>query len=322
MTAMTDQELQQQQIMEAYRAEHQEVKASSMVARLGNVLYWIFSGFAVLLLLVAVVIPVIHGSSDYHAFLFTLLTFSIPALAFWLLGHACRYVFGGDAAVWERALIALARRSPEFRKYCSTAAVLVVGGVAWLILDGRYQEALRKKQYEQQLQADERRDAQQAEAERQAEAREAAQRQAAIAAQQAAAERETAAERAAVISATDLSISNVSLDSIYATYDQARGTITNHSGQTLKYLEFEGTIKDCPLEYDDQCRVIGQQSVKLTVDIPPNQARAFIARLGSWNLPDHDPQDQQFSSWRVVTASSCSWEDLSAHQCANRTAAR
>jgi multidrug efflux pump subunit AcrA (membrane-fusion protein) len=200
--------------------------------------------------------------------------------------------------------------------------LFAVIGVAWLVYDAHHQETLRKQQY-QQRQADERREAQQVEAERQAEAREAAQRQAAIAAQQAAAEREATAERAAVISATDLSISDVSLDSIYATYDQARGTITNHSGQTLRYLEFEGTIKDCPLEYGpDQCRVMGQQSVKLTVDIPPNQTRAFDTRLGSWNLPDLDPQGQRFSSWRIVTASSCSEGDLKAHQCATKTAAQ
>jgi hypothetical protein len=289
-----------------------------MTARLGNVLYWAFSGFAFLLLLVAAVLTAMRGSSDYG----TLGEFVILALVSWLLGHACRYVLGGDAsALWERALIERARRSREFRDLCGTVALFAVIGVAWLVYDAHQQETLRKQQY-QQRQADERRKAKQAEAERQAEAREAAQRQAAIAAQQAAAEREAAAERAAAISAADLSISNVSLDSIYATYDQARGTITNHSGQTLKYLEFEGTIKDCPLEYGEQCRVIGQQSVKLTVDIPPNQARAFIARLGSWNLPDRDPHDQQFSAWRIVTASSCSREDLSAHQCANKTSAQ
>jgi hypothetical protein len=329
MTEMTDEELQKG-LEEAYRAEHQDMKASSMTARLGNVLYWAFSGFAVLLLLVAVVFAAIGGSSDYGAFLFTLAVFGIPTLVSWLLGHACRYVLGGDAALWERTLIERARRSQEFQVVSGTVALFAVIGVAWLVYDAHHQETLRKQQY-QQRQADERREAQRAEAERQAEAHEAAQRkaaqeqeaqqeeaqrQAAIAAQQAAAEREAAAERAAVISASDLSISNVSLDSIYATYDQARGTITNHSGQTLRYLEFEGTIKDCPLEYGDQCRVMGQQSVKLTVDIPPNQARAFIARLGSWNLSDRNPQHQQFSSWKIITASSCSQVNLSAHKCA------
>jgi hypothetical protein len=294
-----------------------------MVARLGNILYWAFSGLAGLLLLIAVVLPAIRGSSDDHTFLFLLLMFGISALVLWLLGHACRYVLGGDASeLWERALIERARRSKELRFFCGTVALFAVMGVAWLVYDARHQETLRKQQYEQQRHAEEQREAQQAEEEREA-AREAALRQAAIAAQQAAAEREAAAERAAVILATDLSISNVSLDSIYATYDQARGTITNHSGQTLRYLEFEGTIKDCPLEYSpDQCRVMGQQSVKLTVDIPPNQARTFIAHLGSWDLPDLDPQGQRFSSWRIVMASSCSHENLKARQCANKTAAQ
>lgn len=233
---------------------------------------------------------------------------------------------GGDASVlWERPLIARARRSPEFRKFGSIAALLVVGGIAWLIADGQRQAALREQQYEQQRQAEERNEAQQAEAERQAEAREVAQRQAAqqeeaqrqaaIAEQQAAVVREAAAERAAVISATDLSFSDVTLQNTPRDIGfDLTGTITNYSGQTLRYLEFEVTLKDCPLD-PGQCQVVGQQSGKPLVDIPPNQTRTFTAYLDFPSLPQN-PQDQRFFSWRIVNASSCSHENLKAHQCA------
>jgi multidrug efflux pump subunit AcrA (membrane-fusion protein) len=227
--------------------------------------------------------------------------------------------------LWERALIARACRSPEFRRFGSIAGLLVVGGIAWLIADGQRQAALREQQYEQQRQAKERSEAQQAEAERQAEAREAAQRQAAqqeeaqrqaaIAAQQAAAEREAAAERAAVISATDLSFSNVTLQNTPRDIGfDLTGTITNYSGQTLRYLEFEVTLKDCPLS-PGQCQVVAQQSGKPLVEIPPNQTRTFTAYLDFPNLPQN-PQDQRFFSWTIITASSCSQVNLSAHKCA------
>jgi multidrug efflux pump subunit AcrA (membrane-fusion protein) len=227
--------------------------------------------------------------------------------------------------LWERALIARARRSPEFRRFGSIAALLVVGGIAWLIADGQRQAALREQQYEQERRAEERSEAQQAEAERQAEAREAAQRQAAqreeaqrqaaIAAQQAAAEREAAAERAAVISATDLSFSNVTLQNTPRDIGfDLTGTITNYSGQTLRYLEFEVTLKDCP-QGPGQCQVVAQQSGKPLVEIPRNQTRTFTAYLDFPNLPQN-PQDQRFFSWRIITASSCSQVNLLAHKCA------
>jgi hypothetical protein len=69
-----------------------------MTARLGNVLYWAFSGLAAVILLVG--IPL---SSDNHAAPVTgfCLLFGVPALLAWLLGRACHYVLGGDApALW------------------------------------------------------------------------------------------------------------------------------------------------------------------------------------------------------------------------------
>jgi hypothetical protein len=214
--------------------------------------------------------------------------------------------------LWESALIAHARRSPEFRKLCGTIALLIISDLAFVILDAQRQVALRKQQYEQQ-------------------------RQAAIAAQQAAARREAAAERAATISATDLSFGNVTVrprltgtDAFGRPFTQDQmdefpilsGTITNHSGQALRYLEFEVTLRDCPVTHgSDECEVVGQEGMKPTVDIPPTQTGAFSADVGFLQLPHRDLQRHRLFSWRIVTGSSCSQETLSAHQCANKTAA-
>jgi hypothetical protein len=219
----------------------------------------------------------------------------------------------------------------------------------------RYREERREQQYEQQRQEAARREAarqdaerqrqaaerQHQEAERQAAARAAAERQAAeraaaSAAQRDAAEREAAAERAAVLSPTDLLISNVTLrSSLSGTDDFGKpftqdvmdelpilsGTITNHSGQTLRYLEFELTLKDCPVGYgSDACGVVGQNRIQPFVDIPPNQTRTFSEGGLFTNLPHRDQQHQRFFSWRIVTVSSCSRDNLSSHQCANKTA--
>jgi hypothetical protein len=95
------------------------------------------------------------------------------------------------------------------------------------------------------------------------------------------------------------------------------GTVTNHSEQTLRYLKFEVTLKDCPVGYgSDECQVAAQESINPTIDIPPNQTRAFSEILGFGHLPHLDPQRQRAFSWRIVAASSCSQEDLSAHRCA------
>jgi hypothetical protein len=101
------------------------------------------------------------------------------------------------------------------------------------------------------------------------------------------------------------------------------GTITNHSRQTLRYLEFKMTIKDCPVGHgSDECKVVGQERMNPTVDVPPNRTRVFSDILGFGNLPHRDPQRQRVFSWRIVFASSCSQKNLSAHQCANEAAAQ
>lgn len=81
------------------------------------------------------------------------------------------------------------------------------------------------------------------------------------------------------------------------------------------YLEFEVTLKDCPVgNATDQCQVVGQRSEKPRVEIPPNQKRIFTALQYFPNLPLI--QGQRFFSWRIAAASSCSQDNLKAHQCA------
>jgi hypothetical protein len=296
---------------ETYCAQRKEVKGRSTVARLGNELYWAFSGVAGVLLLVAVAY-ILSTTPDDRVLIFACVRFVFPASLTWLIGRAFHYFLGGDAsALWGRVLIAHARRSPEFRKLSGTIALLIVSDVAFVILDAQRQEALRKQQYDQQ-------------------------RQAAVAAQQAAVQREAAAERTATISTTKLSLGDVTVrprltgtDAFGRPFTQDQmdkfpvlsGTITNHSGQTLRYLEFEVTLKDCPVAHrSDACEIVGQEKMKPTVDIPPTQTGAFSADVGFSQLPHRDPQRQRLFSWRIVAASSCSQETLSEHQCANKTA--
>jgi hypothetical protein len=239
---------------------------------------------------------------------------------------------GGDAyALWGRALIARARRSPKLRKAVGSVALLLVGGVALLILNGQHQEALRKQEYEQQqkeYEQQQREAAQRQAAQRQAEEREAAQRQAAITAEREAAitaqreaaqreaEQRAAARRAAIISARDLSFSNVTLQSIpWGTclirpclmHPKLSGTITNNSTQTLRTVVIELTVKDCPPGTPDQgCRIVGQDRQRVTLNIPPAQARSFEVFPTFGELPPFDPQRRDLW-WRVVFASSCTW---------------
>jgi hypothetical protein len=85
------------------------------------------------------------------------------------------------------------------------------------------------------------------------------------------------------------------------------GKVTNHSWQTLRYLEFEVTLKDCrPVGYGpDECDVVGQKRIAPRVEIPANQARIIndVASLYNLhNLPHRDPQRPRFFSWRFVRA--------------------
>lgn len=60
-----------------------------MAARLGNVLYWAFSGLAVILLIGAAAFS-LNDKVDPHWLGWVL--FGIPAVLVWLIGRGCRYV--------------------------------------------------------------------------------------------------------------------------------------------------------------------------------------------------------------------------------------
>jgi hypothetical protein len=250
----------------------------------------------------------------------------------------------------ERAAEARARRPREFWTVVGIVALLVVGGVAWLILDRQHQEALRKQEYEQQRQAEEREAAQRRSAQRQAEEREAAQRQAAITAQREAAQRlmsampfdgeaeqRVAARRAAYISGRDLEFSDLTEPPASETAYRLHGTITNHSRQTLRTMVMEVTLFDCPSgtsapryltpRVPPGCRIVGQDSKRDDLNIPPGQARTFGTGIFYvfHNVPPSDPQRPRLVRWGIVFASACTWFPQSATAgvpwCENKTSA-
>lgn len=63
-------------------------RPSSMAARLGDVLYWGFSGLAVLWLVLGVMLSM-NAKPDIEFFSWF---FGVPAVLSWLVGRACRYV--------------------------------------------------------------------------------------------------------------------------------------------------------------------------------------------------------------------------------------
>jgi hypothetical protein len=93
---------------------------------------------------------------------------------------------------------------------------------------------------------------------------------------------------------------------------ELKGTLTNNSTQTLRAVEIEVTLKDCPPGYSptdgaDQCPIVGQDNPKVYATIPPHQTRAFKWSVIFSGLPS-EPNGQRFFSWRIVSASSCPWD--------------
>ena len=135
-------------------------------------------------------------------------------------------------------------------------------------------------------------------------------------------------EQQSAIAATDLLVSNVTLRNMWApgtvsidgfpmTEEETEGnkwltgTITNNSGQTLRTLQFEVTLKDCtpgssPTDGTDQCQIVGQERTAPPVKIPPGQTRAFKWSVHFSGLVA-DPNRERSFSLKIVTASSCPW---------------
>jgi magnesium-transporting ATPase (P-type) len=69
-----------------------------MVARLGNVIYWLFSGLAAICLAVSLLafgIWVTGNSHDPASSIFSGVAMAIAAVACWLVGRMSRYVLAG-----------------------------------------------------------------------------------------------------------------------------------------------------------------------------------------------------------------------------------
>jgi hypothetical protein len=66
-----------------------------MVARLGNVLYWIGCGVAVLLVASGIMLWVGEGYTRSDHGIPGLIGFAVMAVLCWLIGRACRYVLSG-----------------------------------------------------------------------------------------------------------------------------------------------------------------------------------------------------------------------------------
>ena len=62
-----------------------------MAARLGNVLYWLFSGFATVVLLFGAA-TLRNQPPNANDTWFLIAFFGISAVLVWLVGRACRYV--------------------------------------------------------------------------------------------------------------------------------------------------------------------------------------------------------------------------------------
>ncbi len=69
-----------------------------MIARLGNVLYWLCNGVAVIILIgaaLALGFLIFRGSTDIGLSIASVIAMAIAAMISWLIGRATRYVLVG-----------------------------------------------------------------------------------------------------------------------------------------------------------------------------------------------------------------------------------
>src|ERR1700751_418547 len=65
------------------------------------------------------------------------------------------------------------------------------------------------------------------------------------------------------------------------------GNVSNDSNSRLTTIDFHITLKDCR---GSNCRIVGQEDTSASVDVPPQQMRAFGSAAISFNdLPDVGP---------------------------------
>jgi hypothetical protein len=65
------------------------------------------------------------------------------------------------------------------------------------------------------------------------------------------------------------------------------GNVLNNSSSRLTTINFQVTLKDCQ---GSNCRIVGQEDTSASVDVPPQQMRAFSSVAISFNdLPNERP---------------------------------
>jgi hypothetical protein len=87
------------------------------------------------------------------------------------------------------------------------------------------------------------------------------------------------------------------------------GTVTNHARHALGSMTFLVTIIDClghlpPKQTPNNgknCRIIGQETAVVTVDVPPAQTRKFSSGTVTFaGMPGLDQQHSRWSVWRLT----------------------
>jgi hypothetical protein len=77
------------------------------------------------------------------------------------------------------------------------------------------------------------------------------------------------------------------------------GNVSNDSNSRLTTIDFQITLKDCR---GSNCRIVGQEDTSASVDVPPQQMRAFGSAAISFNdLPDVGPARRRSYSY-VITS--------------------
>jgi hypothetical protein len=74
------------------RAPIARAMGAEVIARLGNVLYWLGCGVAAFSALLLVVVIIIPGEQAVHYGMI----YAATAVGSWLLGRACKYVLAGE----------------------------------------------------------------------------------------------------------------------------------------------------------------------------------------------------------------------------------
>jgi hypothetical protein len=77
------------------------------------------------------------------------------------------------------------------------------------------------------------------------------------------------------------------------------GNVSNDSNSRLATIDFRVTLKDCR---GSNCRIVGQEDASASVDVPPQQMRAFGSVAISFNdLPNVGPVVHRSYSYTITS---------------------